>query len=62
MFSLVEDYMKKVKEQAGQGVAEAARSDRAKTGKELEEPCDKAFNQETARLEDADEACDDGVR
>jgi hypothetical protein len=25
-------------------------------------PCDKAFNQETARLEDRDEACDDGVK
>jgi len=26
------------------------------------DPCEKAFHQETARLADSDEACDDGVR
>ncbi len=26
------------------------------------EPCDKAFNNETSRLESEDDACDDGVR
>jgi|WetSurMetagenome_2_1015567.scaffolds.fasta_scaffold785595_1 hypothetical protein len=26
------------------------------------DPCDKAFNDETSRLESADDACDDGVR
>jgi hypothetical protein len=31
-------------------------------GKDDLDPCEKAFHQETARLEDSDEACDDGVR
>jgi len=31
-------------------------------GKDDLDPCEKAFHQETARLADSDEACDDGVR
>jgi hypothetical protein len=42
--------------------AAAARPQPAKGGKDPNDPCEKAFNQETARLNDKDEACDDGVR
>jgi hypothetical protein len=58
----VEDDMKKEHEPANSGNATAALRQPAKKGKEMEDPCAKAFNQETARLEDSDEACDDGVR
>ena len=54
--------MKKEDKPSGSAKANAAVRKTAKAGKEKKEPCDKAFNQETARLEDADEACDDGVR
>lgn len=40
----------------------AAAREPEKVGKDALDPCDKAYNQETARLKDADEACDDGVR
>jgi|GEM_PF-5607066 len=41
---------------AGQSV------DQAMKNKKNLGPCDKAFHPETARLEDKDDACDDGVR
>jgi hypothetical protein len=58
----VEDDMKKAHEPSKSGTAGAALQEPGKVGKGLEDPCDKAFNQETARLKDEDEACDDGVR
>jgi len=39
----------------------AQKAAKAKTEEKLE-PCDKAFHSETARLEDKDDACDDGVQ
>jgi hypothetical protein len=54
--------MKKAHEPSNSGNAVAALRQPKKSGEEMEEPCPKAFNQETARLEDSDEACDDGVR
>ena len=54
--------MKKTHEPLESGNDVAAVKKPAKSLKEMEDPCAKAFNQETSRLEDADEACDDGVR
>jgi hypothetical protein len=58
----MEDRMEKVDQNSGSGSAGAAARKAADTGQEQKEPCDKAFNQETSRLNDADESCDDGVR
>jgi hypothetical protein len=46
-----------ISESGGLGIAKEP----GRKGREPVEPCEKAFNQETARLKDADEACDDGV-
>lgn len=54
--------MEKVDKPSGSGSAGAAVQKTATAGQEKIDPCDKAFNQETSRLQDADESCDDGVR
>ena len=54
--------MEKVGKPSDSGSSGPAKRKTAKTVQEKTDPCDKAFNQETSRLEDADEACDDGVR
>jgi hypothetical protein len=54
--------MKSGKDQLKEQAAKAApKAPKTKTEEKLK-PCDKAFNPETARLEDKDDACDDGVR
>ena len=58
----MEDRMEKVGKPSDSGSSGPAKRKTAKTVQEKTDPCDKAFNQETSRLEDADEACDDGVR
>jgi hypothetical protein len=57
----MEDRMKKAHEPSESKIADVGLRQPAKKGKETEDPCDKAFNQETARLKDEDKACDDGV-
>jgi hypothetical protein len=54
------DGMEKERDLSGSGSPGVAKEPGRK-GREAAEPCEKAFNQETARLKDADEACDDGV-
>jgi hypothetical protein len=54
--------MKTVKDKLkGKGAKSASKAPGQKDNENLE-PCTKAFHQETARLKDADDACDDGVR
>jgi hypothetical protein len=43
------------------GVKSVSKAPKPKDAEKLE-PCPKAFHPETARLEDKDDACDDGVR
>jgi hypothetical protein len=61
MFSLWRYSMGKDEETAGLSVKQKSAAGDPK-GKDDLDPCEKAFHQETQRLEDADEACDDGVR
>jgi hypothetical protein len=58
----MEEHMKSEKVQVKEKNAKVAqKSAKAKTEEKLE-PCDKDFTPETARLEDKDNACDDGVQ
>jgi hypothetical protein len=54
--------MEKANKPSESGGVDAAERERGKNEKDAVDPCDKAFNQETSRLKDADESCDDGVR
>jgi hypothetical protein len=58
----MEDRMENTSKPSESGGLGPAIREPGKNGTGTEEPCDKAFNQETARLKDADESCDDGVR
>jgi hypothetical protein len=54
--------MKSGKDQLKEKAAKTAQKSTKTITEEKLEPCDKAFHPETARLEDKDDACDDGVQ
>jgi hypothetical protein len=58
----MEDSMKKTTDIAEAKRRNTTAPESAPKGKDAMQPCEKAFHPETARLKDADEACDDGVR
>jgi len=54
--------MKKVADSNESNSMEAFPREPEPKGRDQRDPCDKSFHPETARLNDADEACNDGVK
>jgi hypothetical protein len=62
MFFLSEERMKKATATKESGKSAKSAGKPQPMAKGVLKPCEKAFHPETARLKDADEACDDGVQ